>query len=72
MTILFDARRPVKTSRRFGSGLLAWTPTSRAPYPTHDDAAWWAAESARLENARLDRLAEEAAAIDRHERGLVA
>ena len=42
--------------------------------PSAEDRAWWAAESARLESARLDRhyddLAGESAALDRHEAGL--
>lgn len=72
MTILFDARRPVKSARRFGAGLLASVPTEPAPFPSFDDAAWWAYESARAEDARLDRQAAEAEATARHEMGLMA
>ena len=71
MTILFDATRPVKTSRparRFGAGLLATLPTYRTGH-TSADAVWWAAESARLEDARFDRTAGESAFMDRYEAG---
>ena len=64
MTILFDARRTVKPSRRFGAGIL----TDRFG-PTPEDRAWWAAESARLEDARFDRRAAESAFMDRYEAG---
>lgn len=71
MTILFDARRPVKSGRRFAAGLLASVPTELAPFPSFADAAWWAAESARLEDARLDGAAAEATALDTLTRGLI-
>jgi hypothetical protein len=65
MTILFSSLTPVKTSRRFGAGLLASLPTYRADHTT-SDAAWLVEDNAR----RYDRLAEESAALDRLERGL--
>lgn len=68
MTTLYDSGLKVK-SARFGRGILRSLPTYRAPY-TASDAAQWAAMSADLDNARLDRRYEEAAAVDRHERGL--
>ena len=71
MTILFDARCPVKPARRFGAGILATRPTYRAPY-TSADLAWLAADNARrdAENRHYDAMADEAAALDRLERGL--
>lgn len=73
MTTLFDATRPVKTTRtrRFGAGLLATAPVFAVGYEA-SDAAWWAAESARREDEALDRMAGEAAALDAMERGLIA
>lgn len=65
MTILFDARRSVKSRRRFGAGLLAWSPSVRVPY-TAADAAWWTTQSNQSD---LDARAAEAEATDRLERG---
>lgn len=42
MTILFDATRPVKSSRPFGAGLEA--PARPARHDSSDEA-WWAAHS---------------------------
>lgn len=75
MTILFDARRPVKTSKPFGKGLLRSTPSYAAPY-TQADLDWLAQDNARREaEAReLDRLVDElhaeCEALSRLERGL--
>jgi hypothetical protein len=56
MTILFDARRPVKSARRaFGAGI---TTGPAASVPSPEDRAWWAAESARLEAEREARELE--------------
>jgi hypothetical protein len=70
MTTLFDATRPVKTARRFGIGILATHPVYPADHTTEDEA-WWAAESARMENARFDRMAAESTAVDALTRGLI-
>ena len=73
MTILFDATRPVKTTRparRFGAGILATRPVYTSDH-TAADEAWWAAESARLEDARFDWMAAETAALDSLTRGLI-
>ena len=69
MTILYPAPASVKSTRRFGAGILATRPTYRADH-TASDEAWWAAESVRTENARFDRQAEESAALSWHEAGL--
>jgi len=70
MTILYPAPAPVKTARRFGAGILPPRPV-RPFEPTPEERAWWAAESARLEeNARFDQMAGESAYLDRHEAGL--
>ena len=69
MTTLFNSAAPVKSARRFGAGILSARPSYRADH-TASDEAWWAAESVRAENARFDRLAEESAALSRHEAGL--
>lgn len=68
MTILYPAPAPVKTARRFGAGILPTRPFE----PTPEERAWWAAESARLEDARLDRMAEESAFMDRYEAGIAS
>jgi hypothetical protein len=68
-TILYDATRTVKPARRFGAGLLATRPAYTAPF-TASESAWWAAESARVESARFDRLAGESAALDLMEAGI--
>ena len=69
MTILFDATRTVKPARPFGRGILRSLPTYRAPY-TAAEASMWAAMSAHLDNARLDRLAGESAALSLMEAGI--
>jgi hypothetical protein len=77
MTILFDATRPVKTTRPFGAGILR--PTRFVP--SAEDEAWWAANApSNIEAAQSanweppatdwDALADESAAQDRLERGL--
>jgi len=69
MTILFDARRVVK-SDNFGRGILRSLPTVRVPYTVADDA-WLVEDNARREareiarNARLERIYEAAQAVDR-------
>lgn len=70
MITLFDATRPVKTSRRFGAGLLRSLPTYRANFTAEDDA-WRIADNARRDaaNRRLDRMAAEAEAHARYENG---
>jgi prepilin-type processing-associated H-X9-DG protein len=46
MTILFDARHPVKSRNLvFGLGLGMIQPERLPIGPSHDDAAWWATES---------------------------
>jgi hypothetical protein len=74
MTILFDATRPVKSTRsarRFGAGLFQWTPMYHADH-TAADEAWLIEDNARREaESRLfDRMAAESRAVARHERGL--
>ena len=59
MVTLYDATRPVKTSRRFGAGLLRSLPTYRQTVSAADEA--WLCE----DNARREREAAEAAAYDR-------
>jgi hypothetical protein len=70
MTTLFDATKPVKTTRPFGHGILAARPVYTSPV-SHDDRLWWAAENARIEarNADLERRAGASAAVDRMSRG---
>jgi hypothetical protein len=72
MTTLYDSARTVKPAT-FARGILATAPHYHVDY-TATDSAWWAAESARLDAARLDAevdaMAEEAAAIARLEMGL--
>ena len=73
MTTLYDATRPVKTARparRFGAGILATYPVYTSDH-TAEDEAWWAAESARMEDARIARQAAESIALDALTRGLV-
>jgi hypothetical protein len=53
MTILVDARRPSNPGWPVGAGALP--PDTLSFEPSPDDRAWWAAESARLEPARLVR-----------------
>lgn len=46
MTILFDATRRVKPTRKpFGLGLSRDLPRRERPQPSAADAAWWAANS---------------------------
>jgi hypothetical protein len=75
MTTLFDATRPVKTTRRFAAGLVATRPTYRADH-TAADEAWLAEDNARREAAARDRhydaAADEARALDALCLGLVA
>jgi hypothetical protein len=70
MTILFDATRPVKTTRRFGAGLLRSLPTYRTTVSAADEA-WLIADNARRDaaNRKLDRRASEAEAHARYENG---
>jgi hypothetical protein len=60
MTILFDASAPVKLSPSFGAGILPAAPVTRVDH-TAEDASWWAAESARRDEAEFNRLADELA-----------
>lgn len=69
MTILYPPPAPVKSSRRFGSGILPTRPVYRAPF-TASDLAWLALDNARRENARYDRMAGASAALDMMESGL--
>ena len=56
MTILFDARRPVKSARRFGAGILPTCPVYLADH-TAADEAWLIEDNARRELlAECDRL----------------
>ena len=73
MTTLYDATRPVKAAcpaRRFGAGILPTYPVYMSDH-TAADEAWWAAESARMEEARLDQIAAESVALDALTRGLI-
>jgi hypothetical protein len=70
MTTLYDATRPVKSARRFGAGILATRPVYTVDH-TAEDAAWWAAESSRMKDARIDRQAAESAALDALTCGLI-
>jgi len=71
VTILFDATRRVKTTRRFGSGILASRPTFTRTHSEADEA-WLAEDNARRDsdrsahrNARLEWVAGCAIAADR-------
>ncbi len=70
MTTIFDATRPVKTTRRFGAGILRSLPTYTRTHSEADEA-WLLADNARRDaaNRRLDGLADEAAAARRYEAG---
>ena len=83
MTILFDATKPVKTTRNrpFGLG-IARQRDERLPYgPTHEDAAWWAYEANKdcrdyevvstAEDRHFDRMAAEFHEMDLLCRGVV-
>jgi hypothetical protein len=71
MTILFDATRPVKSTRRFGAGILASAPHYHVSDHSVSDEAWLAEDNTRREyEAWLDRLEAESDAIRRHELGL--
>jgi len=68
MTILYPALAAVKSPRRtFAAGIVTARP-ARPFEPTLEERAWWAAECARIEAARLDRhyddLAGASAALD--------
>jgi hypothetical protein len=75
MTTLFNSTDFVKpTNPRFGQGILATRPTYHVEHSAAD-ATWWSIESARMErargwDARIDRMANEAAALDALTRGL--
>ena len=69
MTILYPTPAPVKPDPPSAAASWLPVPPTRAPY-TASDVAWLAAEDARIEDARYDRMAEEAAFMDRYERGL--
>jgi hypothetical protein len=72
MITLFDATRPVKPSRRFGAGLLAYVPHVQHAYePTEADWAGLREIEARRDaaNRRIDCRASEAAAHARYENG---
>jgi hypothetical protein len=84
MTILFDFTRIVKTPA-FGRGILPYVPATRAPYTAADSdwAAWFFAgcyadecpevppSSEFDEDEEFDRMADEAAFLDRYVRGHV-
>ena len=83
MTILFDATKPVKTTRNrpYGLGIVRQRP-ERLPFgPTPEDAAWWAYESnkgrrdyevvATAEDRHFDRMAAESRELDLLCRGIV-
>lgn len=72
MTILFDGRRPVKSGRPFGAGILASYPTYRSDH-TAADEAWLIEDNARREAmARLvDRRYTESSAVDSLSIGLI-
>jgi hypothetical protein len=76
MTILYDATRPVKPTRRFGAGLLAYAPNHRNPYTVADEAEYLQDLADRDQAVRdFDQHLEERAlmslARDRAERGLL-
>ena len=58
MTILYPA--PIKSTRRFGAGILATVPTYSADH-TAADEAWLVEDNARREgeDRRFDRMAAE-------------
>jgi hypothetical protein len=61
-----------RTSRKpgaFGQGILAARPAYRLPV-TAADIEWYDLELATAEDRHYDLMAEEAGAVDRHERGL--
>lgn len=62
-------RNTTRRPGRFGAGLIASRPTTPAPF-TFSDSQWWAAEQASAEDRHYDRLADEAAFMDRYDRGL--
>jgi hypothetical protein len=68
MTIIYDATHPSKTTRPFGAGILR----RKRFVPTAEDEQWWAENcpSNREPEPEWDALADEAAALDRLERGL--
>lgn len=72
MTTIFDATRPtVKSTRRFGAGLLRSTPVHRLDH-TLGDERWLAADNARRAADRLlDQRAAEAEAEARLEAGIL-
>ena len=72
MTMIFDATCPVKSTRRFGAGLLATLPTYRVDY-TAADEAWLIEDNARREafDRLTDRRYTESAAVDALSRGLI-
>jgi hypothetical protein len=81
MTILFSSQTPVKPSRPFGKGLLAFSPHFHVSSHTASDDAWLAADNARRARAeayaeafaaasRIDREAAYAEATDRLSRGV--
>ena len=66
--VLFDANARVR-SPHFGQGILASRPSFRVPFTVADvaEASLMFAESGR--DAEFDRLADEAAFLDRYTRG---
>jgi hypothetical protein len=68
MTILYPPLAKIKPSRPFGRGILRSAPVHRVDH-TAADRAWWAAESARMEEQRLELMAAESAARGRLDRG---
>jgi hypothetical protein len=59
MTILFDATRQVKTTHRFGRGILRSLPTYHSPVSSADEA-WLVADNARREREAVLMAREEA------------
>jgi alpha-beta hydrolase superfamily lysophospholipase len=51
ISILFSSQTPVKPSRPFGKGLLAFSPHFHVSSHTASDAAWLAADNARRARA---------------------
>lgn len=70
MTTIYHFAAPVKSARRFGAGLTRYVPTYRADHSASDEA-WLIQDNIRREAAHFDRMAEEAAAMDLYERGLL-
>ena len=64
--------RPVKSTRRFGAGLLATYPTYRVNH-TAADEAWLIEDNAQrdAESRMIDRRYFESAAVDALSRGLI-